>query len=144
MPGYWLAKSEPETYSWDQLVRDRRGRWDGVRNHAARNHLRGMKEGDLVLFYHSGTGREVVGIARVVREAYPDPTAETPATGPGEWSAVDVVPVKKLAVPITLAQIKADGAFGDFLLVRQSRLSVMPVSPAHFRRILRLARTRIE
>jgi predicted RNA-binding protein with PUA-like domain len=142
MPAYWLAKSEPETYSWDQLVREQRGRWDGVRNHVAKNHLRAMKKDDLVLFYHSGTGREVVGIAKVVREAYPDPTADTPETG--GWSAVDVVPVKKLSVAVTLTQIKADGAFADFLLVRQSRLSVMPVSPAHFRRILRLAQTRLE
>lgn len=143
MAAHWLAKSEPDEYSWDDLARDERGRWDGVRNYTARNHLRAMKRGDLVLFYHSGSRREIVGIARVVREAYPDPTAEDADASNNEWSAVDVAPVKKLRTPVTLAAIKADRAFAGMLLVRQSRLSVMPVSPAHFRRILKLGETRL-
>jgi predicted RNA-binding protein with PUA-like domain len=144
MAAYWLAKTEPEEYSWDELVRKKRGRWDGVRNYVARNHLRAMKVDDLVLFYHSGTGREIVGIARVVREAYPDPTVKDVATADNAWSAVDVAPVKKLARSVTLTEIKADSTFADMLLVRQSRLSVMPVSPAHFRRILKLGQTRLD
>lgn len=144
MPAYWLAKTEPEEYSFSQLVRKKRGRWDGVRNYVARNHLRAMALDDLVLFYHSGTGREIVGVARVIRAAYPDPTVKDVAAGDNPWSAVDVAPVKKLARPVTLAEIKADPAFTDMLLVRQSRLSVMPVSPAHFRRILKLGETRLD
>lgn len=144
MPAYWLVKSEPDQYCWDQLVKEKRGCWDGVRSYAARNHLRAMKRGDLVLFYHSGTGREIVGVARVVREAYPDPTAESGSTGDNEWSAVDVVPVKKLVEPVTLAQVKGSAKFEDLLLVRQSRLSVMPVSAVHFRQILRLAKTALD
>lgn len=132
---HWLVKSEPSTYSWQQLVDDGRTVWDGVRNATARQHLAAMAEGDLVLFYHSGTGKDVVGIARVARAAYPD-------LKDGAWLAVDLEPVKPLEKPVSLATIKADARFAGFALVRMSRLSVMPVSPAHFERILALAGTK--
>lgn len=134
---YFLTKSEPGTYSFDDLVRDGRTRWDGVRNFAARNHLREMVVGDLVLFYHSGTGPSVVGIARVAKAAYPDPTAKE-----GDWSAVDLAPVKALARPVALAELKADAELAGLVLLRQGRLSVSPVSAAHFRRVLTLGKTR--
>lgn len=135
---YWLVKSEPYKYSWDDLVRDKRTFWDGVRNFEARNNLRAMKKGDLVLFYHSNKGKEVVGVARVAREAYADPTAKE-----GDWSVVDVEPVKPVEAPVTLAAIKADDALSDIALIRRSRLSVVPVSAAHFKRILKLGKTRL-
>ncbi len=135
---YWLVKSEPDVYAWEKLAREKRGTWDGVRNFAARNNLRAMSKGDLLLFYHSNIGKEIVGIAKVTREHYPDATAEL-----GDWSVVDVAPVKKLARPVTLAQIKADPKFKEMLLVSRSRLSVMPVSEAHFERVLRLAETQL-
>lgn len=132
---HWLVKSEPSTYSWQQLVDDGRTVWDGVRNPTARQHLGAMGKGDLVFFYHSGVGKDVVGIARVVRAAYPDPKD-------GDWLAVDLEPVKPLAKPVSLATIKTDPKFAGFALVRMSRLSVMPVAPAHFERILALAGTK--
>lgn len=135
--GYWIAKSEPHTYSWDQLVADGRTEWDGVRNFEARNNLRAMKEGDRVLFYHSGAGKEIVGVARVVREAYPDPTARE-----GDWSCVDLAPVKALTRPVTLQQMKSDAALEGLMLLSRSRLSVLPLSLAHFRRILKLGQTK--
>ncbi len=135
---YWLVKSEPYKYSWDDLLRDKRTFWDGVRNFEARNNLRAMKKGDLVLFYHSNVGKEVVGVARVAREAYADSTAKE-----GDWSVVDVQPVKPLEAPVTLAAIKADKALSDIALLRRSRLSVVPVSAAHFKRILELGKTRL-
>jgi predicted RNA-binding protein with PUA-like domain len=135
---YWLVKSEPETYSWTQLVQDGRTAWTGVRNYTARNHLRAMKTGDTVLFYHSGEGKSVVGIARVVRESYPDPTADE-----GDWSAVDLVPVKPLVKPVVLAAIKADKILREMKLVGQSRLSVSPVTDGQFERLLELAGTKI-
>jgi predicted RNA-binding protein with PUA-like domain len=138
MPAHWLVKSEPYKYSFEQLTRDGRTTWDGVRNFEARNNLRAMKRGDLVLYYHSNEGKEVVGIARVAGEARPDPTAE------GEdWSIVDVEPVKPLSVPVTLAQIKADKKLADFALLRRSRLSVVPVTPAQFAHILALGKTQL-
>ena len=134
---YWLIKSEPNAYSFDQLVKDRRTRWDGVRNFTARNNLRAMKEGDLAFFYHSNVGKEIVGLAVVVKEAYPDPTAK------GEdWSVVDFgpsVPVKK---PVTLEAMRKDPALKGFQLLTHSRLSVVPVSPEHFEHILSLAETK--
>jgi predicted RNA-binding protein with PUA-like domain len=133
----WLVKSEPGTYAWQRLVDEGRATWDGVRNPLARRHLEGMRRGDLVLFYHSGTGKEVVGLARVVREAYPDPTDRS-----GRWLAVDLEPVRPLAQPVSLAAIKADPRLADLALVRQGRLSVMPVAPAHATRILALAKTK--
>jgi predicted RNA-binding protein with PUA-like domain len=135
---YWLVKSEPFKYSWDQFVKEKRSVWDGVRSFEARNNLRKMKKGDLALFYHSNEGKEVVGVAKVVKEAYPDPTATE-----GDWSVVDFVPVKPLKQSVGLAEIKADPAFEDFKLVRRARLSVVPASAAHFRRILKLGQTKI-
>jgi predicted RNA-binding protein with PUA-like domain len=133
---YWLAKSEPETYSWAQLVKDGKTPWTGVRNFAARNHLRAMKVGDHVFFYHSGEAKEIVGLAKVVKAAYPDPTAKE-----GDWSCVDLAPVVALATPVTLQTIKADKAFNDMPLVKLSRLSVSPVTEAQAKRIGALART---
>ncbi|MEQ9423048.1 MAG: EVE domain-containing protein [Cyclobacteriaceae bacterium] len=124
---YWLVKTEPGTYSWDDFVKLGRDMWDGVRNFQARSNLKAMKEGDEVFFYHSVIGKEIVGIARVVREHYPDPTADKPI-----WKVVDLVPVRKLDKPVTLAQIKADGRFEDLKLVRNPRLSVQPVSKEHW------------
>jgi predicted RNA-binding protein with PUA-like domain len=133
---YWLIKSEPDKYSFAELQNDKRTQWDGVRNFEARNALRAMHIGDFALYYHSNEGKEVVGIAKVAAEAYPDPTA------PGEdWSVVDVVPVKALREPVTLAQIKSDATLADIALLRRSRLSVVPVSKAHFERILQLGET---
>src|SRR5450432_2421655 len=113
---YWLIKSEPYKYSFAQLEKDGKTRWDGVRNFEARNHLRAMKKGELALFYHSNEGKEVVGIARVQREAYADPTAEE-----GDWSAVDFAPVTKLAAPVSLADIRANSALAGMALLKRSR-----------------------
>jgi len=136
--GHWLVKQEPETYSWDDLVRDRRTDWTGVRNFQARNNLRQMKVGDRVLFYHSGADKCVVGIAEVTRAAYPDPSANEP-----QWVAVDIKPVKPLAEPVTLAVIHEHPELSNLLLIRQSRLSVMPVSQKEFDTIVGM-RTRKE
>jgi predicted RNA-binding protein with PUA-like domain len=130
---HWLVKQEPTAYSWEQFVKDGGTAWTGVRNFQARNHLRAMKRGDDVLFYHSVTGKAVVGISKVVREAYPDPTAEE-----GDWSCVDLKPVGALKTPVTLDVIKADAALAEIGLLRQSRLSVMPLKPAEFARIVKL------
>jgi predicted RNA-binding protein with PUA-like domain len=130
---YWLVKSEPFKYSWDDFVRQEVGTWDGVRNYQARNNLMAMAQGDLVLFYHSNEGKEVVGIAKVVREHYPDPTTEDP-----RWVVVDLTPVKKLPKTVTLQQMKADERLHQLALIRQSRLSVTPVSAAEFDTILGL------
>ena len=135
---YWLVKSEPESYSWDTFVQDKRTAWTGVRNFQARNNLRAMKRGDLVLFYHSGEGQSIVGLGRVDKEAYPDPTAKE-----GDWSCVDLVPVKALAQPVTLAQIKSDKAFADMQLVKLSRISVTSAGEVHFKRVLALAKTNL-
>ncbi len=135
---YWLVKSEPDVYSYQQLMTDGRTRWDGVRNYQARNNLRAMREGDLCLYYHSNIGLEVVGVARVLREHYPDPTAEK-----GDWSAVDLGPVQLLNRSVTLVEIKAHPALQNFGLVRTSRLSVMPASPDDFALILALSETNL-
>ena len=135
---YWLVKSEPEAYSWSQLVKDGVTAWTGVRNFAARNHLRAMKSGDHVFFYHSGEEKSVVGIARVVKEFYPDPTADE-----DDWSSVDLAPEKTLAKPVTLAPIKADKILKQMVLAKQSRLSVSPVTREQFERLLQLAETKI-
>ncbi len=132
-------KSEPFKYAFSQLVRDGRTTWDGVRNFEARNSMRGMKVGDLVFFYHSNEGKEIVGIARVVREAYPDPTADE-----GEdWSVVDVAPVVALKEPVPLETIRSDPALTDIALLRRSRLSVIPISRTHFDHILSLGKTKM-
>jgi predicted RNA-binding protein with PUA-like domain len=135
---YWLAKSEPEAYSWQQLVADGRTAWTGVRNFTARINLRAMKKGDLVFFYHSGEGKSVVGLARVEKESYPDPTAEE-----GDWSCVDLAAVKEVAKPVTLAQIKADKTLRETKLVKQGRLSVSPLTKPEFEQILKLAETKV-
>lgn len=131
---YWLVKQEPESYSFDDLVREKKTSWTGVRNFSARNNLRRMSKGDEVLFYHSGEEKAVVGVARVVRPAYADKTADE-----GDWSTVDLAAVRKLSRAVTLKEIKANAKLQEMKLVRQSRLSVMPVSAAEWREILRLA-----
>ena len=131
--GHWLVKQEPEDYSWDDLKRDGSTQWTGVRNFQARNHLKQMKVGDEVFFYHSGKEKCVVGIASVSKAAYPDPTAKEEG-----WIAVDVAPLKKLANPVSLADIKANPKLSDLLLVRQSRLSVMPIGESEFDEIVRM------
>jgi predicted RNA-binding protein with PUA-like domain len=134
---YWLAKQEPGAYSWDLFVKEHGTAWTGVRNFQARNHLRAMKKGDRVLFYHTGDAKQVVGLARVGVEPYPDPTATE-----GDWSAVDLVPVKPLNRPVTLQLIKSDPVLKEMPLVRNSRLSVSPVTSEQFHRILELAATK--
>lgn len=135
---YWLMKSEPNVYPFEKLVEEGRTYWDGVRNYEARNNLRAMKKGDLAFFYHSNIGKEIVGIAKVVEEAYPDPTA------PGEdWSVVDVAPVMPMKKPVSLATIKQDEALQTMALLRRSRLSVVPVSKEEFERILELGETEL-
>jgi predicted RNA-binding protein with PUA-like domain len=134
---HWLVKSEPESYPWEKFVKDGRTAWTGVRNFAARLNLRAMKEGDPVMFYHSVTGKAVVGLARVERAAYADPTATE-----GDWSCVDLAPVKPLKKPVSLATIKADKLLAAMPLVRQSRLSVTALTPEQFERMLALAETK--
>jgi predicted RNA-binding protein with PUA-like domain len=133
---YWLVKQEPESYAWAKFVREGRAAWTGVRNYAARLHLRAMASGDLVLYYHSGDEKAVVGIASVKRPAYPDPTAEE-----GDWVCVDLAPVKPLVQPVSLAVIKADDLLKQMVLVRQTRLSVVPMTPKEFSRVLKLGET---
>ena len=131
---YWLVKSEPEVYSWDQLVKDKQTHWDGVRNYAARLHLRAMKKGDEVLYYHSNEGMDIVGIAKVVKEAYQDPT-----TDDDRWVAVDLAAFKKLKHPVTLDAIKKDKRLASMALVRIGRLSVQPVTDEEWKIIMQLA-----
>ncbi len=133
---YWMVKQEPTTYSWARFVADKGTVWTGVRNFQARNNLRAMKRGDLVLFYHSVSDKQIVGVARVEKEAYADKTAEE-----GDWSCVDLAPVKPLAQPVTLEQIKTDKALAELPLLRQSRLSVTPLTVAQFNRVLALGKT---
>lgn len=135
---YWLVKSEPFKYSWDKFVKDGNAVWDGVRNYAARNNLRAMKKGDLVFFYHSNEGLEIVGIAKVVKESYQDPTTDETA-----WVVVDLKPVKSLKKTVTLSTIKNDTVLKNMDLVRLSRLSVGTVKPDEFARILALSETKI-
>lgn len=130
---YWLVKSEPFKYSWDQFNKDKRTFWDGVRNYQARNNLKAMKEGDLVLFYHSNEGKNVVGIAKVVKEFYQDPTTDN-----ANWVVVDLVPVEALKKPVSLEQVKAEESLKDISLVRQGRLSVMPLKVEEFDKILEM------
>jgi predicted RNA-binding protein with PUA-like domain len=127
MTNYWLIKSEPDAFSWEQQVKNGVEPWTGVRNHSAKNNLKAMKKGDLAFFYHSNIGKEIVGIVRVAREAYPDPSAES-----GDWVCVDMQAVCAVPQPIPLAAIKSDPRFSDLALVRLSRLSVAPVSAQHW------------
>lgn len=136
---YWLAKSEPEAYSWAQLLDDGKTAWTGVRNFQARNNLRAMKRGDSVFFYHSVTDKQVVGIATVVREFYPDATAEE-----GDWSCVDIKPLKPLTRPVSLDEIKTDKILREMPLVKQSRLSVTPLTDEQAQRLLVLAETKLK
>lgn len=133
---YWVVKQEPEAYSWAAFVKDGKTAWTGVRNFQARNNLRAMKQGDLVLYYHSVSDKQVVGMAQVVKEAYPDPTAKE-----GDWSCVDLAPLKPFEIPVDLETIKSDKSLADIPLVRHGRLSVQPLTKAQFQRILKLAKT---
>ncbi len=130
---YWLMKSEPDAFSWDDLVAQKKAEWDGVRNHLAQRHMKAMKQGDRALFYHSNIGLEVVGIMEIVVEAAPDSTDES-----GRWIAVHVSPVEKLPRPVTLKMMKADPALADMAMIRQSRLSVSPLTEAEYHHILGL------
>ncbi len=129
---YWLLKTEPETYSFEMLLQDQKTNWNGVRNFQARNFLKEMKTGDLAFIYHSGDTRAIIGIARVIKGAYPDPDASKP----GDWVQVDLEPVRALKNPIPLSTLKSAPDLNSLLLIKQSRLSVMPVSATHYRNIL--------
>jgi predicted RNA-binding protein with PUA-like domain len=131
---YWLVKSEPSVYAYEQLEKDKQTSWDGVRNYAARNHLKAMKKGDEVLYYHSNEGLEIVGIAKVAKESYQDPTTDEEA-----WVVVDLKPYKRLKKPVSLAQIKTDKRLADMALVRLGRLSVQPVTDKEWKVIMELA-----
>ncbi len=133
---YWLVKQEPSAYSWDDFVRDKRTAWTGVRNYQARNNLAAMKRGDAVLFYHSVSEKSVVGIASVAKQAYPDPTADT-----GTWLCVDLIPKKSLLHPVPLNSIKSDKSLENIPLIRNSRLSVMPLTKGQFDTIVKMSET---
>jgi len=135
---FWLVKQEPSQYSWDKFVADRETHWDGVRNYQARNNLQAMKKNDLVFFYHSVTGKDIRGIAKVTREAYPDPTTDDP-----RWVVVNLRPLKALIRPVTLEEIKAHKDLQDIALVKQSRLSVMPITKKESQIVLKLSTTSI-
>ncbi|MGP0564884.1 EVE domain-containing protein [Nitrospina sp. 32_T5] len=133
---YWLVKQEPSAYSWEQFVKDGGTFWDGVRNYQARNNLQAMKKGDLVLFYHSVVGKEIMGIAKVTKEAYPDPTSDD-----SNWVVVDLKPAKAFNKPVTLEEIKASSKLKDIALIKQSRLSVMPLKEVEFKTLLKMGDT---
>lgn len=135
---YWLIKSEPFVFSFSKLMEDKFSMWDGVRNYGARNFLRAMEKDDILLFYHSNEGLEIVGIAKVLHTAYPDPTAEK-----GDWSAIDIVPVKRLERAVSLKEIKQHPELQEIALIKQSRLSVMPVTDMQFEVIMKLAETKL-
>ncbi len=133
---FWLMKSEPYKYSWDDLKRDGSTYWDGVRNYGARNNLKAMKKEDLSFYYHSNEGKEIVGISKVIKEFYQDPT-----TDDDRWVVVEIEPVKDMKTPVSLAMVKADAALADMALVKQARLSVQPVTRSEFKRVLSLGNT---
>lgn len=135
---FWLVKQEPADYAWAEFVKEGCTAWTGVRNFQARNNLRAMKSGDLAFYYHSGDAKQIVGVTRVVRTAYPDPTATE-----GDWSAVDLAPLKPVARPVSLSDLKADAALKQMAFVRQSRLSVSPVTADEAARLLALAQTKL-
>lgn len=135
---FWLVKQEPSKYSWDQFTKDKETYWDGVRNYQARNNLQKMKKGDLLLFYHSVVGKDVKGVAKVSKEFYPDPT-----TDDSRWVVVDLKPVKALSVPVTLEDIKSHSDLNDIALIKQSRLSVMPITKKEFKTILKMGNTKV-
>lgn len=130
---YWLLKTEPETYSFEQLLKDKKTNWNDVRNYQARNNLRKIAKGDLALIYHSGDQKAVVGVAKAVKEAYPDIDPEG-----GDWVQVDIAPIEALSKPVRLAEIKAAKTLSDLPLIKQSRLSVMPITKQHFKAILEM------
>jgi predicted RNA-binding protein with PUA-like domain len=131
---YWLMKSEPDVYGWDKLVKEKRGRWDGVRNWTAARNLKSMKVGDKAFFYHSNIGKEIVGVMEIAREAYPDSSDPD-----GKWVMVDVVPLKPVKTPVTLAVIREEPRLKDMALVRYARLSVQPVQPAEWKIVCKMA-----
>ena len=133
---FWLMKSEPYKYSWDDLKRDGSTYWDGVRNYGARNNLKAMKKEDLSFYYHSNEGKEIVGISKVIKEFYQDPT-----TDDDRWVVVEIEPIKDMKTPVSLAMVKADAALADMALVKQARLSVQPVTRSEFKRVLSLGNT---
>ena len=135
---YWLLKSEPVKYSWDQFVKDGSTYWDGVRNFEARNNLAAMKKGDLGFYYHSNEGKEIVGVARVTGESYPDPTADDP-----RWVVVDLEPVVPFTRPVTLKEIRVDPDLEGIALVRRGRISVVPLTKDEFQHVLKLGKTRV-
>ena len=135
---FWIIKQEPSQYNWKQFEKDRETYWDGVRNYQARNNLKNMKKGDNLLFYHSVVGKEIVGIAEVTREAYPDPT-----TDDERWVVVDLKPIKPLKVPVTLEEIKTHKELSEIALIKQARLSVMPITKKEFQILLKLGKTKL-
>ena len=134
MARYWLMKSEPDVYGWEDLLREGEGTWDGVRNYRARNNLKAMKKGDRAFFYHSNIGKEIVGVVTVSEEGFPDPSDPT-----GKWTSVKVKPLERLARPVTLAEMKADKNLAECELIRQSRLSVCEFTAAEWKRVLEMA-----
>lgn len=136
--GFWLVKQEPSKYSWEEFLKDKKTYWDGVRNYQARNNLQAMKKGDQVFFYHSVVGKQIMGVAQVTRESYPDPTTDDPA-----WVVVDLKPVKTLKVPVTLEQIKSHPQLKEISLIKQSRLSVMPLTQSEYKIILEMGKTQV-
>ena len=136
---FWIVKQEPSQYSWKQFEKDRETYWDGVRNYQARNNLKNMKKGDNLLFYHSVVGKEIVGIAEVTRESYPDPT-----TDDERWVVVDLKPIKPFKVPVTLEEIKAHKELSEIALIKQARLSVMPITKKEFQILLKLGKTKLD
>ncbi len=135
---FWLVKQEPSKYSWEEFLKDKGTYWDGVRNYQARNNLQAMKKGDQVFFYHSVVGKQIMGIAKVARESYPDPTTDDLA-----WVVVDLKPIKSLKVPVTLEQIKSHPKLKEISLIKQSRLSVMPLTQSEYKIILGLGNTKV-
>ena len=135
---FWIIKQEPSQYNWKQFEKDRETYWDGVRNYQARNNLKNMKKGDNLLFYHSVVGKEIVGIAEVTREAYPDPT-----TDDDRWVVVDLKPIKPFKVPVTLEEIKAHKELSEIALIKQARLSVMPITKKEFQILLKMGKTKL-
>ena len=135
---FWIIKQEPSQYNWKQFEKDRETYWDGVRNYQARNNLKNMKKGDNLLFYHSVVGKEIVGIAEVTREAYPDPT-----TDDERWVVVDLKPIKPFKIPVTLEEIKAHKELSEIALIKQARLSVMPITKKEFQILLKLGKTKL-
>ena len=135
---FWLVKQEPSQYNWDQFVKDKETYWDGVRNYQARNNLKNMRKGDLVFFYHSVIGKEIKGVAKVSKENYPDPTSEDP-----NWVVVNLKPYKELLSPVTLADIKSHQKLANLSLIKQSRLSVIPLTKSEFKFILMMGNTKL-